>query len=63
MGLFVKRSAIINVGILLKSYKKCIRRNWSQSKDKTNIFEVNKIAGVKNNNRTTINSDYGSDNI
>ena len=63
MDLFAKRSAIINTRIPLKNYKKRTRRNWSESKDGTNIFEADKNAGAKKNNGTTIDFDYESDNM
>lgn len=47
VDLFAKRSVIINARILPKNYKKCVRRTWSQSKDGTNIFEVDENAGAK----------------
>lgn len=61
--LFTKGSAFINTGILLKNYKICARGNWSQCKDKTDIFEGNENVDVKKNDRTTVDSDYNSDNI
>ncbi len=63
VNFFAKGSAIINAGVPLKNYKKRVKRNWSQSKDKTDMFEADENAGAKRNNRTTVDSDYGSDNM
>ena len=62
--LFAKGSAIINTGVPLNNYKKCKRGNWDQSKDGSNMFEVDKgNANIKRNNGVTLDSDYDSDNM
>ncbi len=53
----------MNTEVLLKNYKKRVRENWSQSKNGTDIFAADDNAGAKRNDRTIIESDYGSDNI
>ncbi len=63
VNLFAKRSAIMNAGVSLRNYKKRVRKNWSQSKDKTDIFETDENTSVKRNNETIVNSDYASDNM
>lgn len=63
MDLFEKSSTFINIEELLKNYKICIRENWGQNKDRTNIFEGNENTNVKRNNKTMIDSDYNNNNI
>ncbi len=53
----------MNTGILLKNYKKYVRGNWSQSKDGTDIFETDKNASAKRNDKIIIDFNYGSDNV
>lgn len=61
---FAKGSAIMNTGVPLKNYKKRARGNWGQSKDGSDIFEGDENnADAKRNDRTTVDSDYGSDNM
>ena len=63
VDLFAKKSAIINAGVLLKNYKKRARGNWSQNKDKIDMFEADENVGVERNNGTTVGFDYRSDNM
>lgn len=63
MDLFAKKSTIINAEVLFKNYKKRIKRNQSQNKDKTDIFEANENANIEKNDETIINSDYISNNM
>ena len=63
VDLFLKKSAIINVRVLLQNYKNCIRRNWSLNKDRADMFESNKNASTKKNNGITVYSDYNSNNM
>ncbi len=63
MDIFAKKSAIINTRVPLKNYKKYDRRNWSQNKNRTDIFETDDNAGVEKNNENIVNFDYSSDNI
>ncbi len=63
VDLFAKGSGIINAGVPLKNYKKRVRGNQSQSKDGTDIFEADENTGIERNNRTTVDSDYGSNNM
>lgn len=56
-------SAIMNTGVLLKNYKMYVKRNWSQSKDGTDMFEGDKNVNAKKNNRTIVDSDDDSNNI
>ena len=64
MDLFAKGSAIINTGVPLNNYKKRARENWDQSKDGSNMFEVDKgNANVEKNNDVTLDSDYDSESI
>lgn len=37
----------MNAGLLLKNYKKRAKKNWSQSKDQTDMFEVDENANTK----------------
>lgn len=61
---FAQSSIIINTRVLLKNYKKYKRRNWGQSKDKSNIFENSKNStNIKENNRTIIDFSYDSNNL
>ncbi len=53
----------MNTGVPLKNYKKRARGNWSHSKDGTDMFEADKNADAKRNDRTTVDSDYDSDNM
>lgn len=39
------------------------RGNWGQSKDKIDIFEGDENADAKTNDKTTVNSNYNSNNI
>ena len=64
MDLFAKGSAIMNTGVPLNNYKKRARGNWDQSKDGSNMFEVDKgNANVKRNNGVTLDSDFDSNNM
>lgn len=64
VDLFAKGSAIMNIGVPLNNYKKRARGNWDQSKDGSNMFEVDEgNANVKRNNSVILDSDYNSDSI
>ena len=63
VDLFEKRYAIMNTGVLLKNYKKRAKKNWSQSKDETDIFEADENVGAEKNNGTIVDFDYESDNM
>lgn len=64
MDLFAKSSAIINIGVPFNNYKKRAKRNWNQSKDWSNMFEMDEgNANFKKNNSIILDSDYDSDNI
>lgn len=43
--------------------KKRARGNCSQSKDKIDMFEADENTDAKRNNETTVDSDYGSNNM
>lgn len=54
----------MNTRISSNNYKKCKKRNWDQSKDWFEIFEVDKgNANAKKNNGVTLDSDYNSDSM
>ena len=64
MDLFRKDSAIINTRVLFNNYKKRARRNWDESKDGFNIFEIDTSnINVKKNNRVILDCDYNSNSI
>ena len=60
VDLFVKKSTIMNIKVLLKNYMKYAKRNLSQSKDKTNMFEINKNTSIEKKNRTVTPSTQGT---
>lgn len=39
MHLFAKDFTIINIEVLFKNYKKQMRKNWGQNKDRFNILK------------------------
>ena len=57
VDLFAKGSALVNSKIPLKNYKMRAKRNYDQSKNRTDIFEGDENADAKRNNRTTVDSD------
>ena len=63
MDLFAKGSAIINTKISFKNYKKRTRRNWSQSKNGTDLFQDDENASAEKNNEIILDSDYHSENM
>lgn len=64
VDLFVKGSTIMNTGVPLNNYKKRARGNCDQSKDGSNMFEMDKgNTNVERNNAVTLDSNYDSNNI